>query len=192
MSKIGKKPILIDKGVEVKTDPSHPGLVRVKGPKGELTLQMRPEVTLEISGNEVKVKKLQDSRLAEALHGTYRSLLLNMMIGVSQGYEKKLEMVGVGYKAEIKGKELVIYAGFSHPVRYQIPSDIEITIDKGGKIIIRGIDKERVGQCASEIRAIRPPEPYQGKGIRYEGEHVRKKAGKAAVGAGAGAGAGGK
>jgi len=180
MSKIGKKIIPLAKGVEVKYQAP---LLRVKGPKGELTLELRSEVALEISGDQIKVKATQDTRQADSLHGTYRSLIKNMIIGVSQGYEKRLEMVGVGYRAELKGKALAIQAGFSHPIAYPIPAGIEISTEKGGKISVRGIDKRQVGQVAAEIRAIRPPEPYQGKGIRYEGELVRKKAGKAAAGA---------
>jgi large subunit ribosomal protein L6 len=181
MSKIGKKPIALAKGVEVKWQAP---LVRVKGPKGELTLTLRPEVDLEVSGDELKVKRLQESKIADALHGTYRSLIKNMIQGVTEGFERRLELVGVGYKAEVKGKALVVAAGFSHPVEYPVPPGIEVAVEKS-KIIIKGIDKHKVGKVSSEIRAIRPPEPYQGKGIRYEKEVVRKKAGKAAAGAGA-------
>jgi len=178
MSKIGKKPLTLPEGVEIKWERP---LVRVKGPKGELSLEIRPEVDLEISGREVRVKKTAENKLARSLWGTYRSLLNNMIIGVTQGFEKKLELVGVGYRAEVKGKTLVLQLGFSHPIEYPIPEGIEITADRT-KISVRGIDKQKVGQVAAEIRAFRPPEPYKGKGIRYEGEEVRRKAGKAAVG----------
>ncbi len=188
MSKIGKKPVPLAKGVELKWQAP---LVRIKGPKGELTLTIRPEVDLEVSSGEVKVKAKEATKQANSLHGTYRSLINNMIIGVSQGFERKLEMVGVGYKAELKGKALAILAGFSHPVEYSIPAGIEITVEKGNKIAIKGIDKHLVGEVAAQIRSIRPPEPYQGKGIRYEGELVRKKAGKAAAGVTSGT-AGGK
>ncbi len=179
MSKIGKKPISIPSGVEVKWEKP---VVKVKGPKGELSLELRDEVDLEISDSEVRVKKVADTKLARSLWGTYRSLINNMIIGVSQGFEKKLELVGVGYRAEVKGNTLVLQLGYSHPIEYPIPEGIEIKAERTS-ITVRGIDKQKVGQVAAEIRAFRPPEPYKGKGIRYEGEQVRRKAGKAAVGA---------
>jgi large subunit ribosomal protein L6 len=181
MSKIGKKPLALPKGVELKLQDA---MVSVKGPKGELKTRVRPEVSIEIKEGAVWVKRQNESRLAHALHGTYRSLLKNMIVGVTDGYEKKLELVGVGYKAEVKGKTLVLSLGFSKPVEFPLPEAVQASVDKN-IISIRGIDKQAVGEVASEIRALRPPEPYQGKGIRYVGEYVRHKAGKAAVAGGA-------
>lgn len=180
MSKIGKKAILIPEKVEIKWEKPW---VRVKGPKGESSLKIvEPNLDLELTGKELKVKLLNPSPESDSFFGAYRSLISNMVIGVSQGFEKRLELVGVGYKAELKGKTLMLSLGFSAPVEYQIPPDLQVSVDKG-VIAIKGMDKQRVGQIASEIRALRPPEPYKGKGIRYQGEQVRRKAGKVAVGA---------
>jgi len=163
----------------------------VKGSKGELTYKLLPEVIVLVEGNEVKVTRKDDSDDARARHGLTRVLIRNMTVGVSQGYEKKLEIIGVGYKAQIKpldtarGKvqALALNLGHSHPVNFIIPAGIEVSQDEKNKniVIFRGIDKQLVGQVASDLRALRPPEPYKGKGVRYVGEDVRRKAGKAAV-----------
>jgi len=181
MSKIGKKPVALPKGVELKQEGN---LLRVKGPKGELKTGVRPELSIEVKDGEVWVKRADESRLAHALHGTFRSLVKNMIIGVTDGYEKKLELVGVGYKAEAKGKILVLSLGFTRPVEFPMPEGVKASVEKS-IISIKGVDKQAVGEIAAEIRALRPPEPYKGKGIRYLGEYVRHKAGKAAVAGGA-------
>ena len=158
-------------------------VVTVKGPKGELTYSTLPEVTVAIDGQTVTVTRKDDSDKSRARHGLTRMLIHNMAIGVSAGYEKKLEIIGVGYKAQLKGKVLVLNLGHSHPINFDIPAGIEIAQDEKNKniIAIKGISKELVGQVAADIRTLRPPEPYKGKGVRYVGEHVRRKAGKAAV-----------
>jgi len=181
MSKIGKKPVVIPKGVEFNWQRP---TVKVKGPKGELRLEVRPEINIEVKDGQVWVKRANESRSAHSLHGTYRSLIRNMIAGVTEGFEKKLELVGVGYKVEVKGKAVVLSLGFTRPVEFVIPEGIQISADKN-VISIRGADKQRVGEIAAEIRALRPPEPYKGKGVRYQGEYVRHKAGKAAVASGA-------
>jgi len=176
--------VALPKGVEDKTAKQ---LVTVKGPRGELKLPVRSEINIEVKDNEVWVKRADESKMAHALHGTYRSLIKNMVIGVTDGYEKKLELVGVGYKCELKGKNLTLALGFIKPIDFPIPETIQVAVEKN-VISIKGNDKQTVGKVASEIRSLRPPEPYQGKGVRYQGEHVRHKAGKAAVSAGAGSG----
>ncbi len=157
--------------------------VSVKGPKGELKLTLLPEVTVTVDGSVLKVTRKDDSDDARARHGLTRMLLNSMIIGVDKGFEKKLEIIGVGYKATVKGKTLGLALGHSHPINFAIPAGIEIVPDEKNKniIAIRGIDKQLVGQVASDIRGLRPPEPYKGKGVRYLGEAVRRKAGKAAV-----------
>lgn len=180
MSRIGAKPVAIPSGVSVVVQS---GVVHVKGPRGELTYAPTPDVTIAVEGSEVKVARTDDSDAARALHGLARMLIHNMAVGVSAGHEKKLEIIGVGYKAQIKGKSLALNLGHSHPVMFNIPSGIEVAQDDKNKniIIFRGIDKQLVGQVASDLRALRPPEPYKGKGVRYFGEDVRRKPGKAAV-----------
>lgn len=164
--------------VEVKS-----GVVHVKGSKGELKYALLPEVAVAIEGSDVKVTRKDDTRDARARHGLTRMLIRNMIIGVSEGYEKKLEIIGVGYKAQIKGKSLQLNLGHSHPVTFAIPAGIDVAQDEKNKniVIFRGIDKQLVGQVASDLRSLRPPEPYKGKGVRYFGENVRRKPGKAAV-----------
>ena len=176
MSRVGNKPIEVPDGVTVSVDDD---VVRVKGPKGELTQQVRPEMRIEVEDGEVRVERMSDDRKQRALHGMTRSLIANMMTGVTEGYKKSLEIVGIGYRAEKKGQTLVLNVGFSHLVEYPEPEGITITTDGPTVIVVEGSDKQQVGQVAAEIRAIRPPEPYKGKGIRYQGEHVRRKAGKA-------------
>jgi large subunit ribosomal protein L6 len=153
--------------------------VRVKGPKGELERQFRPEMTIQLESDQVVVTRATDSKREKALHGLTRALIANMVSGVAQGYQRGLEIVGVGYKAEKKGTTLVLSVGYSHTVVYPEPQGIRITAPTPTTVLIEGADKERVGQVAAEIRAVRPPEPYKGKGIRYQGEQVRRKAGKA-------------
>ncbi len=178
MSRIGKKPISIPDKVKVSVDKAN--IVTVEGPKGKLTLQVSPRIKIVVEDSTVKVERPTDLKMDRAMHGLYRSLINNMIIGVTQGYKKELEMVGVGYKAQVKGKELVLEVGFSHPVNYPIPEGISIQTPKPTQIVIEGIDKQQVGQVAAEIRKVRPPEPYKGKGIKYAGERIRRKAGKAA------------
>lgn len=175
MSRIGKKPVEIPSGVTVTVDGN---VVTVKGPKGELTRQFNPDLTIKVEDNVITVTRPSDSKLHRTLHGTTRALLANMVEGVSKGFEKTLELVGVGYRAQKQGKKLVLSVGYSHPVEIEPEEGLEIEVPSNTKIIVKGIDKERVGELAANIRAVRPPEPYKGKGIRYEGEYVRRKEGK--------------
>jgi large subunit ribosomal protein L6 len=175
MSRIGKKPIPIPQGVTVQVED---GVVRVKGPKGELEQAVRPEMKVEVSDGEVVITRPSDSPAHRALHGLTRALIANMVAGVTDGYRKALELVGVGYRAEKRGKTLVLTVGYSHQVKYPEPDGLNITTPSPTTIVVEGIDKQKVGQAAAEIRQVRPPEPYKGKGIRYQGEHVRRKAGK--------------
>ena len=181
MSRIGIQPIVIPQGVTVTQEAD--GTAIVKGPKGELKYQVNPLVTLEITETEIKVIRKGEEREKRAAHGLVRSLLQNMVTGVTEGFTKKLEINGVGYRAQMQGKKLVLTLGFSHPVEHPAPEGIEIKMDEEKKniIIISGIDKQKVGQVASEIRGYRKPEPYKGKGIRYIDEYVRRKAGKTAA-----------
>ena len=180
MSRIGAKPVAIPSGVAVEVKQ---GVIHVKGSKGELTYALLPQVTVSVDAGVVKVGRKDDSDDARARHGLTRVLIQNMTVGVSQGYEKKLEIIGVGYKAQIKGKSLSLNLGHSHPVTFAVPAGIEVAQDEKNKniVIFRGIDKQLVGQVASDLRSLRPPEPYKGKGVRYFGEEVRRKPGKAAV-----------
>jgi len=177
MSRVGKKPILIPAGVEAK---SEGGKVFVKGPKGEIQISVRPEVLVRVKGNEIAVIAHKPTKMTNALWGTTRALVANMVKGVTQGYEKRLQIEGVGYKARVEGEEIILNVGFSHPVKINQPKGIKFSVEKN-IIVISGIDKELVGQMAAKIRAVKPPEPYKGKGIRYLGEVVRKKAGKKVV-----------
>lgn len=176
MSRIGKKPVPVPGGVKVEIDGQ---TVTVKGPKGELGRTFRPEMTIEQEDGTLVVKRPSDSKQDRAFHGLTRALLANMVIGVTEGYTKKLEIIGVGYKAEKKDRLLVLTVGYSHQVKYPEPDGIAITTPSPTTVEITGTDKQRVGQVAAEIRNVRPPEPYKGKGIRYQGEQVRRKAGKA-------------
>lgn len=177
MSRIGKQPIPVPSGVEVKIDGN---AVTVKGPKGELSDTFTEDMTIELVDNEVVVTRPSDERNHRALHGLTRSLIANMVTGVSEGFEKSLEIIGVGYRAALKGKDLEMQLGFSHPVLVKAPEGITFEVPSNTKIVVKGIDKQRVGQTAAEIRGWRPPEPYKGKGVRYEGEYVRRKLGKTA------------
>lgn len=178
MSRIGLKPIEIPEGVEVKL--SDDNFIQVKGPKGELSRKLHPNMKINIDGNTIIVERPNDEKENRALHGTTRSLINNMVEGVTKGFQKELEIIGVGYRAQLQGKKLVVNAGYSHPVEVEQEADIEFEVPKNTEIIVKGIDKERVGAVAANIRAIRPPEPYKGKGIRYKGEYVRRKEGKTA------------
>ncbi|GEN34803.1 MULTISPECIES: 50S ribosomal protein L6 [Aneurinibacillus] len=175
MSRIGKKPIAIPDGVEVKLDGT---VLTVKGPKGTLTRTLHNEVNVKVEGNEIIVERPSDHKLHRALHGTTRSIIANMVEGVTNGFAKTLELVGVGYRAAKSGSNLTLSVGYSHPVEITPEEGIEFEVPAQTQIVVKGIDKERVGQVASEIRAVRKPEPYKGKGIRYQGERVRRKEGK--------------
>ena len=177
MSRVGLAPIGIPSGVEVTIAP---GSVTVKGPKGELKRSYPEEISLEQGDGKLRVKRNKETREGRALHGLFRSLIANMVEGVTNGYEKRLEIHGVGYRAQKQGNDLELAVGFSHPVRKTAPAGIDFEVPAPTRITIRGIDKELVGQVAAEIRAVKKPEPYKAKGIRYEGEHVRRKGGKAA------------
>ena len=178
MSRIGKLPVEIPDGVTVEVKPGNN--VVVKGPKGTLEFTFNPKLTIKVEGNKVVVERPTDEKQMRALHGTTRALINNMAIGVSKGFEKVLEVKGLGYRAFVKGNTLELHLGFSHPVLYSIPEGISIEVDRENNIFVRGIDKQKVGQVAAEIRSFRPPEPYKGKGIRYRGEKVLMKAGKSA------------
>ena len=186
MSRIGAKTIEIPAGVTVEVKA---GTVHVKGPKGELTYALLPEIGIDIAGTTLTVKRILENADAKARHGLTRSLLMNMIAGVSSGHERKLEIVGVGYKAVLKGKLLNLSLGFSHSVDFPLPAGIDVIQDEKNKNILtfKGIDKQLVGQVAADIRSLRPPEPYKGKGIRYSDETIRRKAGKAAAAKGAAA-----
>ena len=177
MSRIGKMPVAIPSGVDVTVD-GH--TVTVKGGKGELTRTFQDIISIKVEDGNVIVERPDDSREAKSLHGLTRTLIHNMIVGVSEGYAKKLELVGVGYRAALKGTDLELQLGFSHPVVVPAPENISFEVRSQTEIIVKGISKEQVGQVAANIRAWRKPEPYKGKGIRYEGEYVRRKLGKAA------------
>jgi large subunit ribosomal protein L6 len=177
VSRIGKQPIPVPAGVEVKIDGS---TVSVKGPKGQLEQSFSDVVSIAIEDDTILVTRPDDTREARSLHGLTRTLVSNMVIGVSEGYSKNLEIVGVGYRATLKGSDLELALGFSHPVLVTPEAGITFEVPAPTKITVSGIDKQRVGQVAAEIRAWRKPEPYKGKGVRYEGEYVRRKLGKAA------------
>ena len=176
MSRIGKLPVHIVSGVTITVDEHN--VVTVKGPKGELTQRVSPEMILEQDNGVLTVKRPSDDKQHRALHGLTRSLINNMVVGVSTGFEKKLEIVGTGYRAQMDGKDLVLNVGYSHPVRFAKMDGIEFETPAPTKITVKGIDKQKVGQIAADIRKTREPEPYKGKGIRYEGEFVRRKEGK--------------
>jgi len=177
MSRIGKLPIPIPKGVNVQVAENNQ--VSIKGPKGLQNFDVHPNISVALEDGKIVVTPKSSSKQARALHGLTRALLANMVEGVTNGYIKKLEIVGIGYKANVAGKILTLNLGFSHQIQYPIPADIDILVDKQTNISVKGIDKQRVGQVAAEIRYLRPPEPYKGKGIRYEGEVIRRKVGKA-------------
>jgi large subunit ribosomal protein L6 len=177
MSRIGKQPIELPAGVEVSINGA---TVRVKGPKGELAQTLSEYVVARQEGSQVLVERVDDTRQARSYHGLYRTLISNMVVGVSEGFSKNLEIVGVGYRAALKGADLEMQLGYSHPVLVKAADGISFEVPQPTRIKVSGIDKQKVGQVAADIRKWRKPEPYKGKGIRYEGEHVRRKLGKAA------------
>ena len=179
MSRIGKKLILIPENVELKTDKER---ISIKGPKGELSLQINPGIKVETENSRLKVSLEKENKENNAIWGLTQALISNMIKGVSEGFEKKLEIQGVGFRAEVSGENLILNVGFSHPVNLKIPENIKITVEKN-IITVSGIDKGLVGQVAANIRKTKKPEPYKGKGIRYLGEQVRRKAGKRVIGA---------
>lgn len=175
MSRKGKKPIELPKGVEVKQTGS---LVEVKGPKGLLSLEIKSNIDIEIKDGEVILSYDESQGQLSKFLGLYRSLIANLVEGTTKGFEKKLELIGVGYRAAVKGNSLDLSLGFSHPTEMPIPEGIQVAVEKNTVVTISGMDKQQVGLFASQIRALKPPEPYKGKGIRYQGEYVRRKAGK--------------
>ena len=175
MSRIGNKVITIPAGVEVNLDDN---FATVKGPKGELKQQFDKDMTFNVEGNEITVVRPSDSKRHRTVHGTTRAILANMIEGVSAGFKKELELIGVGYRAQMQGKKLVLSVGYSHPVEFEEIEGITLGVEGNTKVSIEGINKEVVGQYAAKVRAVRPPEPYKGKGIRYVGEYVRRKEGK--------------
>jgi large subunit ribosomal protein L6 len=181
VSRIGRKPAPIPKGVKVEIKN---GTIKVAGPKGELSVAIHPDVTVEVKDENVLVSRHSDVKEHRALHGLFRALIANMMAGVTTGFSRKLELVGVGYRAELKGKVLQLALGYSHPIVFRAPDSIKIEAPTQTNITISGIDKQLVGLVAAKIRSLRPPEPYKGKGIKYEGEYIRRKAGKTAATAG--------
>lgn len=176
MSRIGKRPIDIPDKVHVTIDGQ---AVMVKGPKGELSRELNHEVVIEQTDNTIVVTRRDESRLARQRHGLCRTLIANMVEGVSQGFQKRLEIQGVGYRAQVQGRNLILNVGYSNPVTIEPPEGIEVAVENNTNVIVTGINKEIVGNTAAQIRAVRPPEPYKGKGIRYAGEFVRRKVGKA-------------
>ena len=178
MSRIGIQPVIVPKGVTVTVNEN---VLHVKGSKGELTQSFEPLVSIAVNDGEVQVSRTNESKQAKSMHGLYRSLLNNMVAGVSQGFLKTLIINGVGYRAEVNGKILILNLGYSNPIEYEIPEGVQLNVDGNTKVVVSGIDKALVGQVAAEIRKLRPPEPYKGKGIRYDNENVRRKVGKSGV-----------
>ena len=179
MSRIGNKPIEVPAGVEVKINGNH---VSVKGPKGTLEKDIRSELTVALEGNQINVTRPNDAKLNKSLHGLSRTIIANMVEGVTNGFSKELEINGVGYRAAKQGKDLVMNLGYSHQVIMSETDDIKIDVPQPNKIVVSGIDKQKVGQFAAEVREKRPPEPYKGKGIKYVDEHIQRKEGKAGKG----------
>jgi large subunit ribosomal protein L6 len=180
VSRIGKQPIPIPDKVQVTIDGSS---VAVKGPKGELSFKFSPDITIAQEDKNIVISRPSDEQKHRALHGTTRALLANMVTGVSKGFERSLTIEGVGYRAEMDGKKLVMYLGYSHNIPIEPPKDVEFAVEERGRVVrVRGTDKQVVGELAAYIRKLRPPEPYLGKGVRYEGEIIRRKAGKAGKG----------
>jgi large subunit ribosomal protein L6 len=177
MSRIGRQPIPVPSGVELTVEPE---LVRVKGPKGELQERVSRDMQIEQADGQILVKRPSDRRDHRALHGLTRSLVANMVQGVTEGFEKRLEIQGVGYRAALRGKDIELSVGYSHPVLIEAPSGIEFEVPQPTRVVVRGFSKQAVGEVAARIRKVRPPEPYKGKGIRYEGEYVARKVGKRA------------
>ncbi len=183
MSRVGRKPIAIPKDVKVHVAGTR---VEVQGPKGKLETPVPPGIAFEIKGSELLCTRLNDERQQRAFHGLARALAQNAIKGVTEGFSKELDIVGVGYKAQVEGQKVVFSLGYSHPVEFRVPEGIKIAVDKQNRVLVTGIDRQKVGQVAAEIRGLRRPDPYKQKGIRYVGEVLKKKAGKAgATGAGA-------
>ena len=182
MSRVGKNPITLPTGVTVDVKGS---TVTVKGGKESLSIDIRDEISVDVGKESVEVKRVDDTRTAKSLHGLTRTLISNMVVGVSTGFERKLEIIGVGYRAEVKGDTVNMLLGFSHPIKYKLPKGISASVEKNTLVTLKGADKQKLGQVAAELRAFRPPEPYKGKGVKYIEETVRRKAGKAAKAAGA-------
>ncbi|HEY5123366.1 MAG TPA: 50S ribosomal protein L6 [Ignavibacteria bacterium] len=178
MSRIGKKPILLNKGIKISRTGNS---FEVSGPKGKLAVAVEGDIDVAISDSEITVSRKNELKKNKALHGLYRSLLQNMITGVTEGFSKKLELVGIGYRAEMKGKSLVLQLGYSHSIVFNAPEGVNLEVSGTNNIVISGIDKQLVGLIAAKIRTFRPPEPYKGKGIKYENEVIRRKAGKTAA-----------
>ena len=176
MSRIGKKLVVIPKEVKIEVKD---GVVFVEGPKGKLSRKLSDRISVEINDSQLFVKRVSNTKIDKSMHGLFRALIINMIKGVTEGYVKELEIIGVGFKAAVAGDKLNMALGFSHPINLAIPAGVKIETPKPTQLIIRSMDKELIGKVAAEIRAIYPPEPYKGKGIRYLGEHVKKKVGKA-------------
>lgn len=176
MSRIGKRPVPVPNGVTVTMNGT---TINVKGPKGELSRSLHPDMQVKVENGTITVNRPSDEQNHRALHGLTRSLIANMVEGVTQGYRKQLEITGVGYKAEVRPYGLQLALGFSHPVEYRAPAGIKLSAPQPTAVVIEGADKEKVGQVAAEIRSLRKPEPYKGKGVKYQGEQIRRKAGKA-------------
>jgi large subunit ribosomal protein L6 len=175
MSRIGKKPITVPKGVKIDVQP---GAVEVQGPKGKLRQPLPPGIGFELSGDQLQAKTLEEDPQLGKFHGLARSLVANAVLGVTEGFRKDLDIVGVGYRAELKGKQVVFALGYSHPIVFDIPAGIDVAIDKQTHITVTGVDRQMVGQVAANIRRMRKPDPYKQKGVRYTGEVLKKKAGK--------------
>lgn len=175
MSRIGRKEIEVPKGVEVKVAA---GRVRVKGPKGELSKTIHPDVSVKVENGHVSVARSSEEKFHKSLHGMLRNEIKNMVVGVSQGYERVLEITGVGYRAQLQGKKLLLSLGYTHPIDFPLPAGIDAAVDKQTTVTLRGVDKYLVGQTAAKIRAMRKPEPYKGKGVKYAGERIIRKEGK--------------
>jgi large subunit ribosomal protein L6 len=175
VSRIGNKIVVLPAGVDIKQDGNN---VTVKGPKGELTRTFSNDITMNIEGNEVTFTRPNDSKEMKTIHGTTRANFNNMVVGVSEGFQKALELIGVGYRAQVQGSKLVLNVGYSHPVEMTAPEGVTFEVPSNTQVIVKGISKEVVGEVAANIRGVRPPEPYKGKGIRYVGEYVRRKEGK--------------
>lgn len=175
MSRIGRKELEVPKGVDVKVAG---GLVRVKGPKGELSKAFHPRVSVQVENGQVKVGRSSDEKADRSLHGTVRNEIKNMVVGVSQGYERVLEINGVGFRAQLQGKKLLLNLGYTHQIEFPLPAGVDAAVEKQTQLTLKGIDKYMVGQTAAKIRAMRKPEPYKGKGVKYAGEHIIRKEGK--------------
>jgi large subunit ribosomal protein L6 len=175
MSRVGRKEVTVPKGVDVKVAG---GVVRVKGPKGELSRPIHPRVSVQVENGQVRVSRSTDEKVDRSLHGTMRNEIKNMVEGVSQGYERVLEISGVGFRAQLQGKKLLLNLGHTHPIEFPLPAGVDASVDKQTTVTVKGIDKYLVGQTAAKIRAMRKPEPYKGKGVKYAGEHIIRKEGK--------------